>query len=59
MNLPTKKVLLKMVTTNYRGNNIVIDNINLFNENELNIINVSNRKIIYTQIQQTEKLILI
>ena len=33
-----------MVTTNYRGNNIVIDNINLFNENELNIINVSNSK---------------
>ena len=39
-----QKVLLKIVTTNYRGNNIVIDNINLFNENELNIINVSNSK---------------
>ena len=33
-----------MVTTNYRGNNIFIDNINLLNENELNIINVSNSK---------------
>jgi len=31
-----QEILLKFITTNYRGNNITIDNINIFNENGLN-----------------------
>ena len=31
-----QEILLKFISTNYRGNNITIDNINIFNENGLN-----------------------
>ena len=33
-----QEILLKFVSTNYRGNNIIVDNINIYNENGLNLI---------------------
>ncbi len=39
-----QEILLKMTTTNYRGNNIIIDEINIFNENGLSINNFFNEK---------------
>ena len=33
-----QEILLKFVSTNYRGNNIIVDNINVYNENGLNLI---------------------
>ena len=36
-NYTGQEILLKFITTNYRGNNIIIDNINIHNESGLNL----------------------
>ena len=44
-NFSNQDILLKFVSTNYRGNNIVVDNINIYNENGLNLNYSSNKNI--------------